>query len=89
MLKKNKRSSKISEITDYDLSDTTAMIGQRKQLSNLDFALPDAPASQVVSIRFPTKLLNALKSIGNEKDVPYQSLIKLFLWDRVGRELGH
>ena len=69
--------------------DTTAFINPAKPLSlqKLGFALPEAPSSHVVSIRFPAKLLNALKSLSSQKDVPYQSLIKLFLWDRISKEL--
>jgi len=35
----------------------------------------------------PTQLVNALQSIGHRRDIPYQSLIKLYLWERVEKEL--
>jgi hypothetical protein len=33
-------------------------------------------------------MLDALKLLANRKDVPYQSLIKVFLSERIRRELG-
>ena len=78
------------EIREYDRHDTTALIDANAplNLSHLGFELPKEKPSQVVSIRVPSKLLNALKSIGSQKDIPYQSVIKIFLWERVEKELN-
>ncbi|PIU51243.1 hypothetical protein COS91_05550, partial [Candidatus Desantisbacteria bacterium CG07_land_8_20_14_0_80_39_15] len=35
----------------------------------------------------PGYLLSRIKELANSKDVPYQSLIKIFLSDQVRREL--
>jgi len=34
----------------------------------------------------PQALLEEIKSLANERDVPYQSLLKIFLAERVARE---
>jgi predicted DNA binding CopG/RHH family protein len=41
------------------------------------------PTTQSISIRLPLGLLNDLKTIANQMDVPYQSLMKIFLSDKV------
>ena len=84
-----RKHKKNTEVTDYDRHDTTGWIASDSPMSLADigFELPKQSPSQVVSLRLPAELLNALRSLGTQKDVPYQSLIKLFLWDRVKREL--
>jgi len=37
-------------------------------------------------VRLPQALLEELKTLANERDVPYQSLLKIFLAERVARE---
>jgi predicted DNA binding CopG/RHH family protein len=45
------------------------------------------PTTESISIRLPSPLLARLKELANEKDVPYQSLMKVYLSERVDREL--
>jgi predicted DNA binding CopG/RHH family protein len=44
------------------------------------------PTSTAISLRLPDALLMDLKVLANERDVPYQSLLKLFLAERVAVE---
>ena len=44
-------------------------------------------SSKTVSIRLPDTLVRDLKSIANKKDVPYQSLVKVYLSERVKSEM--
>jgi predicted DNA binding CopG/RHH family protein len=44
------------------------------------------PSSTAISVRLPDTLLTELKLLANEQDVPYQSLLKVFLADRVSAE---
>ena len=69
------------EIVNYDKSDVSQIIGNSKALKfeDLGFKLPDSPPTQVVSIRLPTALLNKLRVLASERDIPYQALIKLLL----------
>ena len=36
------------------------------------------PSTRSISLRLPESLLDALRQMANERDVPYQSLIKIF-----------
>ena len=44
------------------------------------------PSTKPITIRLPESLLSALKTIANKRDVPYQSLMKIFLAERVNKE---
>jgi len=44
--------------------------------------------TESISLRLPVFLLSRIKQLANEKDVPYQSLMKVFLNERVKKELG-
>lgn len=84
---KTKRKIKPQVIEDFDSSDTPPWVNADKPLvlSEIGVSLPSTPPTQVVSIRLPTSLLNELRALGSEQDVPYQALIKLFLADAVAR----
>jgi len=45
------------------------------------------PSTRSISLRLPESLLDALRQMANERDVPYQSLIKMILQDRIERDL--
>jgi len=45
------------------------------------------PSSRSVPIRFPIPLLERIKILANKRHIPYQSLLKMFLSDRVEHEL--
>lgn len=45
------------------------------------------PSTETISLRLPQYLLWRIKELANAKDVPYQSLMKIFLADRVQQEL--
>lgn len=44
------------------------------------------PSTRTVSIRLPESLIAELKTLANKKDVPYQSLVKIFLSEKVREE---
>lgn len=44
------------------------------------------PSTTAISVRLPETLLTELKLLANERDVPYQSLLKVYLADRVATE---
>lgn len=44
------------------------------------------PSSTAISVRLPDTLLTELKLLANERDVPYQSLLKVYLADRIKAE---
>lgn len=41
------------------------------------------PSTQTISLRLPQHLLEAIKVAANSRDVPYQSLIKVWLQEKV------
>ena len=46
------------------------------------------PSLRTISLRLPELVLEELKLIANKKDVPYQSLIKIFISERLSKELN-
>jgi predicted DNA binding CopG/RHH family protein len=45
------------------------------------------PSTRTISLRLPETMLDELRVIANKRDVPYQSLIKVFLKERIDQEL--
>jgi len=57
------------------------------QLKPVEFDLSELrPSTKPVTIRLTESLLAALKNMAHKKDVPYQSLMKIFLTERVEKE---
>lgn len=46
------------------------------------------PSTRTVSIRLPESLIASLKALANKRDVPYQSLVKIILSEKIRQELG-
>ncbi|MAZ78246.1 MAG: hypothetical protein CMF39_06165 [Legionellaceae bacterium] len=47
------------------------------------------PSTRVISLRLPESLLIDIKHMANKNDVPYQSLIKLLLAEKMREERRH
>lgn len=45
------------------------------------------PTSETISLRMPSYLLARIKEMANAMDVPYQSLMKVFLKEKVDEKL--
>ncbi|MGB6066760.1 MAG: BrnA antitoxin family protein [Desulfomonilaceae bacterium] len=45
-------------------------------------------STRTISIRLPQSMLDDLKMLANKRDVPYQSLLKVYLAERIKEELG-
>jgi len=56
--------------------------GQRRRFPSL------RPTLRTISLRLPEAMLGQLKVLANKRDVPYQSLLKQFLAERLQRELS-
>jgi predicted DNA binding CopG/RHH family protein len=54
--------------------------GKRKKLVQLK------PSLKTISLRLPVSMIEDLKVLANRRDVPYQSLLKVFLAERLLRE---
>ncbi len=46
------------------------------------------PTVKHISIRLPEMMIDQLKSLAHKRDIPYQSLMKTFLAERIERELS-
>lgn len=67
--------------------DTTDYFDIKKAVINPSF--PNLKMStKTITIRVSQSLLDSLKMIANKKDVPYQSLVKIFLDEKVREEFG-
>jgi len=45
------------------------------------------PSLKTISLRLPEHMIAELKLLANKRDIPYQSLLKLFLAERIEQEL--
>ncbi|SMP65461.1 Predicted DNA binding protein, CopG/RHH family [Desulfonatronum zhilinae] len=45
------------------------------------------PSTKSISLRLPESMLEQLKLLAHKRDVPYQSLVKMFLAERLQSEL--
>ncbi|MCY3022263.1 MAG: BrnA antitoxin family protein [Planctomycetota bacterium] len=45
------------------------------------------PSTRTISLRLPEATIEELKILANKRDVPYQSLLKVFLSERIKAEL--
>lgn len=44
------------------------------------------PSTKTISLRLPAWLLDELRVLANKQDIPYQSLLKMYLSERVAQE---
>lgn len=55
-----------------------------KRTLHITFTLPNLkPTTKTISLRLPQHLLDSLKVAANARDVPYQSLIKVWLQEKL------
>ena len=45
------------------------------------------PTTRTISVRLPESMIERLKILANKRDVPYQSLLKMFVADKIEEEL--
>jgi len=75
------------EMDFWDRNDSTDYIDYSKS-KKLNFSNLK-PSTKSISIRLPVSLLQRLKIIANKKDIPYQSLIKVYLSEKIRDDLWH
>ena len=47
------------------------------------------PSVKTISLRIPESMLEGLRLLANKRDVPYQSLVKVFLSERIEQEFAN
>ena len=76
-----KFASEAAERAFWEKNDSTVYMDWKKAqvavLPNLK------PSTQTISLRLPQHLLDSIKSAANARDVPYQSLIKVWLREKL------
>jgi predicted DNA binding CopG/RHH family protein len=73
--------SEAEERAFWETHDSTEFVDWSKAESAV---LPSLkPTTQTISLRLPRHLLDAIKTAANARDVPYQSLIKVWLQERI------
>ncbi|HME84961.1 MAG TPA: BrnA antitoxin family protein [Roseiarcus sp.] len=66
----------------WERQDSTAGLNWRRARR---LRLPDLqPSTTAISLRLPVSLLEEIKIAAHKRDVPYQSLIKMWLSEKVG-----
>ncbi len=69
----------------WSTHDTTEYFDTTKPI-NLDLSKLKL-STETISLRLPGFLLYRIKQLANKRDVPYQSLMKIFLAERVEKDL--
>ena len=76
--------NEIAERNFWATADSTEYVdwpsGKRRKLVNLK------PSLKTISLRLPLSMIEDLKVLANRRDVPYQSLLKVFLAERLALE---
>jgi predicted DNA binding CopG/RHH family protein len=67
----------------WDRIDSTSYFPAK---GNIHIKMP--PRNVTISLRLPKRLLERLRRIAGMKDVPYQSLLKIFLDEKVREEIA-
>jgi predicted DNA binding CopG/RHH family protein len=76
-----KFSSEAAERAFWEKNDSTAYVDWKKADHT---AFPNLkPSTQTISLRLPQHLLDSIKTAANARDVPYQSLIKVWLQEKL------
>ncbi|MEK6531079.1 MAG: BrnA antitoxin family protein [Deltaproteobacteria bacterium] len=76
--------SEVSERAFWATHDSTAYVDWKKAKR---VVLPNLkPSLKTISLRLPETMIKELKVLANKRDVPYQSLLKIFLSEKIREE---
>jgi predicted DNA binding CopG/RHH family protein len=89
-MKKLKKIPKFKSLVEeeefWSIHDSTDYIDYSKV--ELGFFPELKPSSKTISIRLPESLVEAIKLLANKQDIPYQSMLKILLADKVRETLS-
>jgi predicted DNA binding CopG/RHH family protein len=82
---------RLKQVPDFDSEETAGKFWAKTDSTEyLDWSkakaasFPDLkPSNRVISIRLPEFLLQSIKVLANRQDVPYQSMLKMLLAEKV------
>ena len=73
--------SEVEERAFWEKNDSTDYVDWSRARKTI---LPNLkPSTKTISLRLPQHLLDSIKAAANARDVPYQSLIKVWLQEKV------
>jgi predicted DNA binding CopG/RHH family protein len=70
----------------WSTHDTTDYFDFSKNRVEIEFDQGIEAPVKSISLRLPREMLNQLKVLANKKDIPYQSLIKVYLAEKIAEE---
>jgi len=70
----------------WNTHDTTDYFDFSKNRVEIEFDSGIEAPVKSISLRLPREMLNQLKVLANRKDIPYQSLIKVYLAEKIAEE---
>ena len=70
----------------WNTHDTTDYFDFSKNRVEIEFDPGIEAPVRSISLRLPREMLNELKVLANKKDIPYQSLIKVYLAEKIAEE---
>ena len=70
----------------WSTHDTTDYFDFFENRVEIDFDRGIEAPVKSISLRLPRDMLNQLKVLANKKDIPYQSLIKVYLAEKIAEE---
>ena len=69
----------------WSKADSTEYLDWKKSQS---IVLPNLkPSTKKISLRLSESMIEELKLLANKRDVPYQSLLKMYLSEKISQEL--
>ena len=69
----------------WQKNDSSAYVNWKKPVQDTNF-INLKPSIKSISIRLPETMLNDIKVLANRRDIPYQSLMKMFLSEKIKDE---
>ena len=87
MKKKNKIPKFKNEDEEREFWSTHSPLDYLDNLEPVEFNLSELkPSTKTISLRLPQSIIDQLKRLANKRDVPYQSLLKIFLNEKIQEE---
>ena len=72
---------------EIDFWDHHSLVDYMDSFKKVNLALPNLkPSTKNISLRMTESMYLQLKQLANKKDVPYQSLVKIFLDEKIKEE---
>jgi len=76
-----------NEAEEFEFWSTHSTVDYIDNFKPVQFDLSELkPSTKTISIRLPESMIDQLKRLANKRDVPYQSLLKILLGEKIREE---